>query len=314
MKAKKDYALFLGCVIPNRYSFIEKATRTVMSKLGINFVEMEGAGCCPAPGVFKSFDEESWLILGARNLTIAEDMDLNIASMCNGCYGSLTEVNHELLNDSEKRTTVNNHLSKIDRKFQGKTNVKHVLEIFIEDIGLEKIQRMAKYGRKNRLDLNAAVHYGCHILKPSHLRPWNNEVEVPRFFDDIIEATGCTSVDYRDKLMCCGAGGGVRSAFKEVSLDMTREKLENMVAAGADVIVTGCPFCHLQFDLGQVEINSMYGDELDELFNIPVVYFTQLIGLAIGMTPEEVGLTKDRNLTGIPPFTPIEPLISKIGE
>ena len=209
---------------------------------------------------------------------------------------------------------MNENLAKIGREFKGTSKIKHVTEIFIEDIGLEKLRNRTKYGRKNRLDLKAAVHYGCHLLKPSNLRPWNNEVEVPRFFDDIVETTGCTSVDYKDKLMCCGAGGGVRSAFKEVSLDMTREKLENMVNAGAEVIVTGCPFCHLQFDLGQVEINSMFKDELDDLFNLPVLYFTQLIGLALGMTPQEVGLIKDKNIPGIPPYTPVEPLLARIGD
>jgi heterodisulfide reductase subunit B len=114
--------------------------------------------------------------------------------------------------------------------------------------------------------------------------------------------------------MCCGAGGGVRGAFKELSLDFTREKLENISAANADAIITCCPFCHLQFDLGQVEVNNIFKDKISAPFNIPVLYFTQLIGLAMGMTPEELGMKTSPDLKGVPPFTAVKPILKKIGE
>ena len=88
------FALFLGCVIPNRYPFIERATRAVFEKFKIELIDMKGASCCPAPGVFRGFDIDTWLVVGARNITIAEELGVDIALMCNGCYGSLLEVNH----------------------------------------------------------------------------------------------------------------------------------------------------------------------------------------------------------------------------
>jgi len=308
------FALFLGCVIPNRYPFIERATKNVFKKLKIELVDMEGASCCPAPGVFRGFDIDTWLVIGARNITIAEELGVDIAIMCNGCYGSLLEVNHTLKNDKEKKRMVNEHLAKIGKEFKGTAEIRHVLDIMYHDIGPEKIRNRTKYGRKVPLNLNLALHYGCHLTKPSDIRPWDKQVENPTFFDELVEISGCKSLNYKDKLMCCGAGGGVRGAFKELSLDYTREKLENISAAKADAIVTCCPFCHLQFDLGQVEVNNIFKDKISAPFNIPVLYFTQLIGLAMGMKAEELGLIRSPKLKGVPPFTPVKPILTKIGE
>ncbi|MFX1355999.1 MAG: CoB--CoM heterodisulfide reductase subunit B [Promethearchaeota archaeon] len=313
MPKKLKYALFLGCVIPNRYPFIEAATRKVAKKLGIEFAEMNGASCCPAPGVFRGFDVDTWLTIGARNLTIAEESNYDIATMCNGCYGSLLDVNHQLKTNEQKFNSINKRLSKIGREFKGTSKVKHIVEILYKDIGIEKLKQRMKYGRKEKLNLNVAIHYGCHLLKPGKIRPWDCEVETPYFLDELVEVTGCKSLDYKDKLMCCGAAGAVRSAFKEVSLDFTREKLENMEKVGAEAIITACPFCHLQFDLGQVEINNILKGKTKKSFNIPVIYITQLLGLALGMTPEEVGLVKS-NIAGVPPFISIEPFLKKVSE
>ncbi len=308
------FALFLGCVIPNRYPFIERATKNVFKKFKIELIEMEGASCCPAPGVFRGFDIDTWLVVGARNITIAEELGVDIALMCNGCYGSLLEVNHTLKHDKEKKRMVNEHLAKIGREFKGTAKIRHVVDIMYHDIGPEKIRARTKYGRKTPLNLNLALHYGCHLIKPRDIRPWDNEVENPTFFDELLEISGCKSLNYRDKFMCCGAGGGVRGAFKELSLDYTREKLENITAAKADAIITCCPFCHLQFDLGQVEVNNIFKDKISAPFSIPVIYFTQLIGLAMGMKPEELGMIRSPDLKGVPPFTPVKPILTKIGE
>lgn len=309
-----EYGLFLGCIIPNRYPFIEYATRKVFERLRIKLHDLEGASCCPAPGVFRSFDRDAWLTLGARNIALAEEKNLDIAVMCNGCYGSLLEVNHTLKLDDEKRDIVNNHLDGIGKNFEGSVKVKHIVDILYNDFGLDNLKIRTKYARKNRLDLDIAVHYGCHLTKPAELRQFKGNVEDPHFLDDLVEITGCRSIDYKTKNMCCGAGGAVRSGFKDVSLDFTREKLEDIRAAGADAIVTACPFCSLQFDLGQKEINTLYKDELDAPFNIPVIYITQLLGLAMGMDAESVGLKMNEKLSGVPPFTSINPLLKKIGE
>ena len=286
-----EFAYFLGCIMNNRYPGIEKATRIMMEKLGVDLNDMEGASCCPAPGVFGSFDKTTWASIAARNVTIAEDMGMDIMTECNGCFGSLFETNHMLKEDEEMKEKINNVLAEVDREFKGEVSVRHFAEILRNDIGLEKISEAVTTPLD---DLNVAVHYGCHFLKPSAEIDIDNP-EKPTILDELVEATGAKSVPYKDKMMCCGAGGGVRSRDIEVALDFTKEKLTNMQEAGVDAIVNVCPFCHLQFDVGQAEIKDKFGDE----FNIPVLHLAQLFGFAMGLSKEE--LTTDVHMTKLTP-------------
>jgi len=279
------YAFYLGCIVPNRYPNIEKATRVTLPRLGIELDDMEGASCCPAPGVIKSFDRLTWLLLSARNLCIAEEMGLDILTLCNGCYATLKEANTILTGNEKERRKINEMLSTIGRKFNGSIKVKHVGEVLYRDVGLDTIRSCVK----RRLSVKIAAHYGCHIMKPTDLREWNT-IERPTFLDEMIEATGASSVPYRNRMMCCGAGGGLRSGILDVALDMLREKLENMKQAGAECIVDICPFCHLQFDAGQIQLEQ----KLKAVYNIPVVYYTQLLGLAMGLSENDVGLKMNK--------------------
>jgi heterodisulfide reductase subunit B len=276
-----EYAFFLGCIAPNRYPGLESATHAVAEILGIQLKDMKGASCCPAPGVFKSFSKEMWLSTGARNLSIAESLNADILTVCNGCYSTLKEVNNELKTNMEIRNQVNNILKEIGRSFQGKIQVRHLVEILYHDIGLEKI----KENVKKQLNLNVAVHYGCHLLKPTKQREIK-DAEHPKFLDELVEVLGAKSVPYKDRMMCCGAGGGVRSARLDISLDVTMEKLKNMKEPEVDCIVTPCSFCHLQFDRGQIEIR----DQTGVFFNIPVLHYVQLLGLAFDIPLEKLGM------------------------
>jgi heterodisulfide reductase subunit B len=287
------YAYFLGCITPNRYPGIERATRSVLKELGIELLDMKGASCCPAPGVIGSFDLWTWSVVAARNISIAEEMGTDITVTCNGCYATLQEANHLLKQNDELRREVNNILKTIGREYKGTVEVKHVIEILDEDVNYETIQKMIKRPLKG---IKVAVHYGCHFLKPSDVRA-HGTAERPTLLDDFVRALGAESVDYRDKMMCCGAGGGVRAGNLDVALDYTREKIENMVDAGADCLATLCAFCHFQFDKGQIELTEKLGRK----YELPVVFVTQLLGLALGMSPEDVGL--NRNRTQIESFT-----------
>ena len=243
---------------------------------------MEGASCCPAPGVFGSFDEETWATIAARNLTLAEDMGADIMTECNGCFGSLFEANHMLKDDDEKRAKINANLAEIGKEFKGTTNVKHLAQILRDDVGYEKLASLIE----KPLDLNVAVHYGCHFLKPTEEIGIEDQAENPSILDDLVEITGAKSVDYKDKMMCCGAGGGLRARDLDVTSSYTKEKLDHMSEAGVDAIIDVCPFCHMQFDQGQTEVNERYGTD----FAIPVFHLAQLYGLAMGLSAEELTL------------------------
>lgn len=287
------YAYYLGCITPNRYPGIEAATRKVLKEFEIEVLDLKGASCCPAPGVFGSFDLMTWLVIAARNITIAEEMNADITLTCNGCYATIQEANHFLHRDEELKKKVNEVLKSIGREYKGTSKVKHIIEVLHEDVGYDKIKDRVRRPLKG---IKVGVHYGCHFLKPSEVREQGSS-ERPTVLEDLVRTLGAENVDYKDKLMCCGAGGGVRGVYLEPSLDFTREKIENLNEAGADCVITPCAFCHLQFDISQLQLTQKLGKK----FDLPVVFMTQLLGLALGMSPKDVGL--DKNKTQIKSFT-----------
>lgn len=279
--ADQEFAYFLGCIMNNRYPGIEKSTRILFDKLGVGLKDMEGASCCPAPGVFGSFDRTTWASIAARNITIAEDQGNDIMTECNGCFGSLYETNHMLNEDEEMKEKINKVLAEVGREFKGEIKVRHFAEILYNDVGMDKLAEAVT----KPLNLNVAVHYGCHFLKPSSEIDIDDPIK-PTILDELVELTGAKSINYKDKMMCCGAGGGLRSRDLDVTADFTKEKLTNMREAGVDAIVNVCPFCHLQFDVGQVETNDKFGTD----FEIPVFHLAQLFGLAMGLGGDELTL------------------------
>ncbi len=295
--SKGRYAYFLGCLTPNRYPGIEAATKDVLNAFDIEVLEMNGASCCPAPGVFGSFDLFTWAVIAARNLTIAEELGVNVTMTCNGCYGSLQEANHLLKENKELREKVNEILAKIDREFKGSIEVIHVVEILRHEVGLERISDATI---QPLTGIKVGVHYGCHFLKPSDVRQQGSP-EAPVIMEELISAVDAEPVDYKEKLMCCGAGGGVRAAKPDIALDFTKEKIDNMLAVGADCVCTPCAFCHFQFDSGQTELNA----ELNNgHYNLPVIFITQLIGLGLGISPVRMRLYDNK--------TQVQTLLDKI--
>ena len=282
MKDTKFYH-FLGCIIPHRYPSIQKATELVFADLGMELLDMEGATCCPAPGVFGSFDRVTWASVAARNLTIAEQGGFPITTGCNGCFASLWEANHELKHDEELRASVNDALAEIGREFKGTIEVYHYVDALYRGVGLEKIREHVTRSFKG---VRMALHPGCHWMRPKNVKK-NDDSEHPHIFRELCETSGAEYVPYKDELICCGAGGAVRTADVKVALDFTKQKFESLEeAGGADLIVTPCPFCELQLDLGQVEIQKNFGIE----FQYDVLHVSELLALAFGHDPEEFGL------------------------
>jgi heterodisulfide reductase subunit B len=156
------YALFLGCTIPARAMNYEISTRKMAEKLGIEFIDLLDFSCCGLP--MKSVDFMTSIVMGAKNIAVAEEKGLDICVLCNGCAVTLVEANHLLKHDEEMKKKVNKHLSTIGKEFKGTCEVKHLARILYEDVGVEKIREKVKYPLE---DFKFAAHYGCHYFKPS---------------------------------------------------------------------------------------------------------------------------------------------------
>jgi heterodisulfide reductase subunit B len=282
MVKEKTFAFFLGCIMPNRYPQIEKATKFVMEKLGYTILDMERATCCPAPGVFRSFNKFDWMVAAARNLCIAEKLDVDIITVCNGCFGTLQEVNKHLKEDEDHREKVNEKLKLLgDYEFKGTIEVRHIAEVLGYEVGPWGIEEFIV----RKVNARAAVHYGCHFLKPTRIREIESS-EGPTIVEEFIEALGVTSVPFKEQLTCCGAGGGVKAFDGNASMTIFAEKMKNIDEVQPDFILDICPFCHLQFETGQDFVNKNKNCNYD----YPVIHLSQLVAYCMGMEPDFIGL------------------------
>ncbi len=282
MAKDMTFAFFLGCIMPNRYPQIEKATKFVMDKLGYELLDMERAACCPAPGVFRSFNKVDWMVHAARNISIAEKMDADILTVCNGCFGTLQEVNKRLKEDETLKIKVNEKLRQLgDYEFKGTIDVRHIGEVLGYDIGPWGIEDLIV----RKVDIKAAVHYGCHFLKPTKIREIASS-EKPTLIEDFIEAFGVKALPFKEQLTCCGAGGGVKAYDGNASMTIFGEKMKNIDEVKPDIILDICPFCHLQFETGQDYLNKNKNCNYD----YPVVHLSQLTAYCLGMDEKSIGL------------------------
>ncbi|MGD8566261.1 MAG: CoB--CoM heterodisulfide reductase iron-sulfur subunit B family protein [Candidatus Bathyarchaeota archaeon] len=277
------YALFLGCTIPARQPNYELSARKALAKLGIELVDLANMTCC-APPPIQSIDLETSLSIAAYNISLAEEANLNIVTLCTGCFESLAMANTILKNDQKLRKKVNKILSKAGKEYQGNIEVKHYLQVLMDDIGITRIKQSVS----KPLDaLKVASFSGCHLLRPSELLKFDDP-EDPHIFDDLIEALGAKSVDYKNKLKCCG--GLLRGHSDDLALNIAREKLINTTKAGADCVSTLCPFCFIALDMGQLQIKS----KLKEEYNMPVMHYAELLSIALGIDPEELSLNSHK--------------------
>jgi heterodisulfide reductase subunit B len=273
------FAFFPGCISINLYPSIDRSTRLVMEELGYQLVDLPFA-CCPPPGVLRSYDEPTWAALAARNLALAAREDLDVLTVCNGCYGSLAEATARLGEDPDLWERVVTSLE--EARVEGARQVADVRVLHMLDVlGTGDARSSITDRVVHRLGTPVAVHYGCHYLRPSSRT--GRSVEDPRVLDELVELAGFSSVPFAQKLSCCGAGGGVWSGEEETSLAILGRKIDQMLASGAEAIVNVCPFCHLQFDQGQRRLGRGRP-------SLPSVHLSQLLGLAFGMKDKALGL------------------------
>lgn len=275
----KSYALFLGCTIPARQPNYELSARKALAKLGINLVDLVDMTCCCPPPI-QSIDLETSLAVAAYNICLAEEANLNLVALCSGCFESLAMANVMLKEDHHLKAKINRILSKAGKEFQGNKEVKHFLQVLMEDVGLKRLKQSVSRPLSN---LKVAPFYGCHALRPSELLKLDDP-ERPSLLEKLVEALGAEIVDYRNKLKCCG--GLLRGISDDLALNLAREKLVNTSKAGADCIVTLCPFCFVALDIGQMQIKA----KLQETYDIPVLHYSELLALALGIDPQELAL------------------------
>lgn len=280
--AELKYAFFLGCTVPYRESSYEISARKVFTRLGVELVEMPDANCCGLP--VDPADHELMLALSARNLCLAEKMNLNIITLCTGCATTLRKVNKMMKTDKMIREKVNGYLKEVGMEFKGTIEVKHLVQVLNEDVGFDKIKDTIQ---KPLTPLKVAEHGGCHLLRPMKIMGWDNP-EDPKILKNLIELTGAKCLDYIDEPECCGYT--VIAIDDNVALNLTREKLDHIREVGAEALITVCPSCHLMFDVNQSRIERIF----NEKFSIPVLHYTQLLGLAMGMSPDELAFKELR--------------------
>ena len=279
------YQLFLGCTVPTRARNYEMSTRKVASLLGLAYKDAPDFACCGFP--LRSVEVYLTTLMAARSLAMAEAGGDDLCTLCSACTGVLTEVNHAIAEDEELRERVNADLKKVNPSYEvtGGVKVRHFVRQLYEEVGPEKIKEAVK---KDISSLRVAPHYGCHYMKPSEAFDRFDDPEHPRTLDELISATGAVSVAYPDKLRCCG--GGLLAIDENVALTMGKEKLAQIKDSGAEAMVLMCPFCSVMYDDNQRKMESQFSAE----FQLPVLYYPQLLGLALGIEPKALGLNMNR--------------------
>jgi heterodisulfide reductase subunit B len=270
----KQYALFLGCTIPARLQHYESAARAVLEELNVRATEIKEFNCCGYP--LRNINFEAFVLLSARNLALAERTGLDIMALCQCCFGTLKKAHVLLQEDASLRDTVNAVLAKEGLQYKGGVEVRHFLQVLYHEVGIKAIKRRIA---RPFAGLNIAAHYGCHVLRPSTIVHFDDPVS-PTLFDELVGITGAQSVPWQRRLECCGAP--LRGVNDELSMALTKQKLDDGKGAGAHYLCVACPYCQIQFDTAQGEIGGNH--------RLPTLLYPQLLGLCMGIDTEALGL------------------------
>lgn len=293
------YAYFPGCVAQGACRELYESTGAIAAALEIELVELKRAACCGS-GTFK---EQSQLLedtVNARNIALAEELNLPLLTHCSTCQGVIGRVDERLKEGLDTRPAyieqINNLLAKEHcSPYRGTTDVKHLLWALVADYGLEKLQQRVVRSLRG---LRCAAFYGCYLLRSqTHLAdddPYN-----PQSMENVFRTLGATPIDYRGRTQCCG--WPLSSYATEQSFQMAGKHLQEALDAGADCLVTPCPLCHLNLDSRQPEVEKVMKHPL----GLPVLHLPQLIGLALGIDPKQLGLQRH--------IVSTQPILDKLG-
>lgn len=272
-----DYTYYPGCSLESAHKSYGDSVKKVFSHLGCNLIELEDWNCCGAT-MYMSVKETVGFAISARNLALAEKYDRDVVAPCSACFTVLSKTNRYLKELPDLHNKINECLAESGLSYNLSVRVRHPLDVLVNDIGIEKIKEKAKFSLKG---LKIANYYGCQIVRPE--RGFDDREE-PMTMDNLFAALGAENIYYPMKVKCCG--GMLMTTYEDVALKLSKGIIETAVENGANCIVTTCPLCQMNVEAYQDVINKTYGTN----YSIPVLFFTQILGLAFGFSDKELGI------------------------
>ncbi len=276
------YAFYPGCVSRGGCPELYPAATKVCERLGIELEEMIDASCTGA-GVLQEKNERLGDTLNARTFAMAERMGLPIMTICSTCQGVMSQANKRLRDDPDYLAQVNETLEEEGLQYQGTAEIKHLLWILVEDIGIEELKKQFV---KKLSELKVAPFYGCYIVRPSWALEFDQHPGRRDSLEALIEAVGAEVVDFSGKTRCCGFP--ILTINERNSVAMVAKHTSEAQSLGADAMVTPCPLCHLNLDGFQPKASAQSGIRI----HMPILHLPQLVGLALGFTSKEMGLER----------------------
>src|SRR5579883_3289902 len=293
------YAYFPGCVAQGACRELHQSTVALAQALGIELVELKKAACCGS-GTFK---EDSQLLedtVNARNIALAEELNLPLMTHCSTCQGVIGHVDERLKECQQTNPAYMDRVNVLLQKegclpYRGSTEVKHLLYALVKDYGLEEIQNRVT---RKLTELKCAAFYGCYLLRAQKLV--DDDPFRPEAMENVFRTLGATPIYYKGRTQCCG--WPLSSYATAQSFKMAGIHIQEALDAGADCMVTPCPLCHLNLDSRQPEVEKVIGKKL----GLPVLHLPQLIALAVGVNPKELGLQRH--------IVSTKPVLEKLGD
>ena len=276
------YAFFPGCVSRGGCPELYRAATLICQRLGIDLQEMPGASCTGA-GVLQEKNEFLGDTLNARTFAMAEDLGLQIMTICSTCQGVMSQANFRMRKDPEYLARVNKELAEEGLEYKGTADPKHLLWVIIEDVGLEKLTEMIT---RPLAGIRMAPFYGCYLVRPADALDMEEHPERLTALEQVIETLGATVVDFSGKTRCCGFP--ILTTNETNSVAMVAKHTLDVKDLGADAMVTPCPLCHLNLDGYQPKAQAQANRKIE----MPILHLPQAIGLAMGISRQELGLQK----------------------
>ncbi len=277
-----SYALFPGCAAKGVTKELYESTMAVIEKLNLDIKELNSFSCCGA-GVLEEIKDVMDVAVNARNIALAEKEGRDIVTVCSTCLLVLRSAKYHLDNDDYMRDKVNRILSEAGLEYKGTADIKHFHWVLLDDIGEENLRNMVT----NPLNgLRVYPYYGCHTIRPRKIIGYEDP-ENPQSLEKIITALGGQPVSGPRKIQCCGFHAYWPAP--DMSMRLTGMNLKDAHELSADCIVTPCPLCHVNLDANQKTAVKLIGEK----FQIPVLHLPQLVGIALGIEPDKLGLKRN---------------------